>query len=152
MLLPSRDHAKFEIGLSDFVNCTASPPSGRIAKIWLRSAMRGLVKAIHLPSGDQRGFEAGLSPRVSCVVRVVALSVSQMWVTNASCAKSVSVMVYATYAPSGEICAPPIDLSVSRSSMVGIRRSAAVSGRRQRTVVTVASTRAIWSSVERLSG
>jgi hypothetical protein len=93
MCLPSGAQVKFDTAVSDFVSCTASPPSALMAKTWLRSPTRGLVNAIQRPSGDQRGLVEDLSPRVNCIVRFVAASASQSCVTNASCSKSVSVVV-----------------------------------------------------------
>src|SRR5437660_267035 len=63
--LPSSDHAKLPIAVSDLVSCCASPPSGLIRKIWFLSSTRLLRKASHCPSGDQRGLVEDLSPRVS---------------------------------------------------------------------------------------
>jgi hypothetical protein len=62
---PSRDHAKRLTAVSAFVNWIASPPAGRIAKIWFLSPARELVNASHSPLGDHCALPADLSPRVS---------------------------------------------------------------------------------------
>src|SRR6188474_2368368 len=110
MVRLSSDHAKLLMAVSDLVSCIASPPSGLITKIWFLSSMRLLVKASHSPFGDQRGLVDDLSPRVSCSGLCCSppVSTSQICVRNASCLKSALVTVYATYFPSGDICAPPI--------------------------------------------
>jgi len=64
IILPSGDQAKLSTALSQSVRRCASPPSGRMTKIWFLP-LRALVKARRVPSGDQRGFEAPLSPRVN---------------------------------------------------------------------------------------
>src|SRR5262249_43732940 len=91
IVFPSGDQAKLLTLLSDLVSCTASPPSGEMAKTWLLSPTRSLGKATHRPSGDHCVLPAYLAPRVSCTALPVAVSASQRWVTKASCSKSVCV-------------------------------------------------------------
>ena len=65
MRAPSADHSKPLTAVSLLVSCTASPPSGRIAKIWFLSPTRALVKPIHWLSGDHCAPPDDFGPRVS---------------------------------------------------------------------------------------
>ncbi len=65
MRAPSGDHSKAVTPDSLFVKGVASPPSGRIAKIWFLSSVRALVKPIHWLSGDHCTLPADLAPRVN---------------------------------------------------------------------------------------
>ena len=67
IVLPSGDHSKPPTPVSDLVSWTASPPSGRMAKIWDLSSTRLEVKAIQRPSGDQVGSDEDFLPRVSWI-------------------------------------------------------------------------------------
>src|SRR5262245_37539344 len=110
-------------------------------KIWFLSPARLLVNASHELSGAHCGFPQDFSPRVSWNVFPVAIFAIQMCVTKASCFQSVSLTVYATHLPSGEICVPKSDLTLSRSSIEGRRCCA----------LTVNTGRRIKSSEHRLS-
>ena len=93
IVLPSGDQAKADTAVSAFVSGTASPPSGRMAKIWFLSPTRLERNASHCPSGDQRGLPEDFSPRVSWVVSPVAALAIQICETKASCLKSGAVTV-----------------------------------------------------------
>ena len=81
IVLPSGDQSKPPTPVSDLVNWTASPPSGRMAKSWDLSSTRDEVKAIQRPSGDQVGSDEDFLPRVSWMTSPDATSASQIWVT-----------------------------------------------------------------------
>ncbi len=91
MRAPSADHSNPVTAVSLLVSCTASPPSGRIAKIWFLSPTRALVNPIHWLSGDHCALPDDFGPRVSCTGAPPAAGTTQSCVTNASCSKSVSV-------------------------------------------------------------
>ena len=91
MRAPSADHSKPLTAVSLFVSCTASPPSGRIAKIWFLSPIRALVKPIHRLSGDHCAPPDDFGPRVNWTGAPPDVGTTQSCVTNASCSKSVSV-------------------------------------------------------------
>src|SRR5437660_1328375 len=92
-----------------------------MAKIWLLSPVRLLVKASQVLSGDQATSPADLSPRVSWYFRPLAGSAIQMCVRKASFLKSQCVTEYATHLPLGEMRTPLMESILSKSSMVGTR-------------------------------
>jgi hypothetical protein len=119
-------HSKLVTPRAKVVSCQGSPPNGLMSQSCGLAGSPGLAlgagraetKAMSCPPGDHFGLELLSVPRVSSTSRFSVRLDRTRFETRSFFSLSATLLTQTTWRLSGEICAPPADSAMTRSSTV----------------------------------